>query len=410
MVCAQFLDVFTIFASFFSCHEHKYSEVPQQSHCFCVKLFSIQKFLANFIKSPFPATTGSPMQQKSLSRKLLTKVLSVYFILTFVVTLGQIVAEYFNTKNHINGELATLQQTISGSLTRAIWELNTQQALIIADGLLAIPSIEGIIVRDDSGAVITQLGQYIDISEKYSNQLVKEGVQLTEQQSGLFGYTFPLIFEFSGRATQVGDVTLFSSSSIVLDRIKVGIYFLIGNAVLKTTFLIILFLMAFRKQLTIPLAELTQQIEELEMDNLDGARVEIQHGDTSELSVMADAFNRLIARVQDYKGQLENTQKQLLASNEKLDQHNLILEQEVARKTSGLSQAMMDLQQQKQELEVKQQALREEIERRRHTEEALRSKQSELEKLVNDLRQAQDRLVQSEKNGGIRWFSRRHHS
>ena len=123
-----------------------------------------------------------------------------------------------------------IQQTISGSLTRAIWELNTQQALIIADGLLAIPSIEGIIVRDDSGAVITQLGQYIDISEKYSNQLVKEGVQLTEQQSGLFGYTFPLIFEFSGRATQVGDVTLFSSSSIVLDRIKVGIYFLIGNA------------------------------------------------------------------------------------------------------------------------------------------------------------------------------------
>lgn len=341
------------------------------------------------------------MQQKSLSRKLLTKVLSVYFILTFVVTLGQIVAEYFNTKNHINGELATLQQTISGSLTRAIWELNTQQALIIADGLLAIPSIEGIIVRDDSGAVITQLGQYIDISEKYSNQLVKEGVQLTEQQSGLFGYTFPLIFEFSGRATQVGDVTLFSSSSIVLDRIKIGIYFLIGNAVLKTTFLIILFLMAFRKQLTLPLSELTQQIEELEMDNLDGARVEIQHGDTSELSVMADAFNRLIARVQDYKGQLENTQKQLLASNEKLDQHNLILEQEVARKTSGLSQAMMDLQQQKQELEVKQQALREEIERRRHTEEALRSKQSELEKLVNDLRQAQDRLVQSEKMAAL---------
>ena len=111
------------------------------------------------------------MQQKSLSRKLLTKVLSVYFILTFVVTLGQIVAEYFNTKDHINGELATLQQTFSGSLTRAIWELNTQQALIIADGLLAIPAIEGIIVRDDSGAVITQLGRYIDISERYSNQL-----------------------------------------------------------------------------------------------------------------------------------------------------------------------------------------------------------------------------------------------
>lgn len=341
------------------------------------------------------------MQHRSLSRKLLTKVLSVYFILTFVVTLGQIVAEYFNTKNHINGELETLQQTFSGSLTRAIWELNTQQAMIIADGLLAIPAIEGIIVRDDSGAVITQLGRYINIQERFSTQLVREGVRLTEQQSGIFGYTFPLIFEFSGRATQVGDVTLFSSRAVVIDRIKVGIYFLVGNAMLKTTFLIILFLMAFRKQLTLPLTELTQQIEDLELDQLEGAKVEIQHDDTSELSVMANAFNRLIGRVQDYKTQLETTQKQLMLSNEKLDQQNLMLEQEVARKTSGLSQAMMDLQQQKQELEVKQQSLREEIERRRHTEDALRSKQTELEKIVDDLKQAQDRLVQSEKMAAL---------
>ena len=341
------------------------------------------------------------MQHKSLSRKLLTKVLSVYFILTLVVTLGQIVAEYFNTKSHINGELETLQQTFSGSLTRAIWELNTQQAMIIADGLLAIPTIEGIIVRDDSGAVITQLGLYINIQERFSTQLVREGVRLTEQQSGIFGYTFPLIFEFSGRATQVGDVTLFSSRAVVIDRIKVGIYFLVGNAMLKTTFLIILFLMAFRQQLTLPLTELTQQIEDLELDQLEGAKVEIQHAETSELTVMADAFNRLISRVQDYKTQLETTQKQLMLSNEKLDQQNLMLEQEVARKTSGLSQAMMDLQQQKQELEVKQQSLREEIERRRHTEDALRGKQTELENIVDDLKQAQDRLVQSEKMAAL---------
>ena len=104
---------------------------------------------------------------------------------------------------------------------------------------------------------------------------------------------------------------------------------------------------------------------------------------------MADAFNRLIGRVQDYKTQLETTQKQLMLSNEKLDQQNLMLEQEVARKTSGLSQAMMDLQQQKQELEVKQQSLREEIERRRHTEDALRGKQTELENIVDDLKQRQ---------------------
>ncbi len=81
----------------------------------------------------------------------------------------------------------------------------------------------------------------------------------------------------------------------------------------------------------------------------------------------------------------------------------------MARKTSGLSQAMMDLQQQKQELEVKQQALREEIERRRHTEDALRSKQTELEKLVSDLRQAQESAGTVRKNGRSGRFGGRYH-
>lgn len=341
------------------------------------------------------------MQQQSLSKKLLTKVLSVYFVLTLIVTLGQVFAEYYTAKNYIKNELSTLQQTFSGSLTRAIWELNTPQTLNIADGLLAIPSIEGIIIRDDNGAIITQSGRYIDIQQRFSNQLVQQELSISEQQSGIFGYTFPLIFEFSGRTSQVGDVTLFSSRNIVIERIEIGLYFLIGNAMLKTTFLIILFLIAFRRYLTEPLADLSQQIEDLELDKLEGSSIRISANEGAELSLMANAYNRLIKRLQDYQGQLKQTQQQLLLSNSKLDQQNLLLEQEVARKTSGLSQAMMDLQQQKQELLTKKQSLKEEIEQRIQTESHLRHKQKELEETIDHLNQAQDRLVQSEKMAAL---------
>lgn len=341
------------------------------------------------------------MQQQSLSKKLLTKVLSVYFVLTLIVTLGQVFAEYYTAKNYIKNELSTLQQTFSGSLTRAIWELNTPQTLNIADGLLAIPSIEGIIIRDDNGAIITQSGRYIDIQQRFSNQLVQQELSISEQQSGIFGYTFPLIFEFSGRTSQVGDVTLFSSRNIVIERIEIGLYFLIGNAMLKTTFLIILFLIAFRRYLTEPLADLSQQIEDLELDKLEGSTIKISANEGAELSLMANAYNRLIKRLQDYQGQLKQTQQQLLLSNSKLDQQNLLLEQEVARKTSGLSQAMMDLQQQKQELLIKKQSLKEEIEQRIQTESNLRHKQRELEETIDHLNQAQDRLVQSEKMAAL---------
>ena len=115
------------------------------------------------------------MKVKSISRKLLTRVLSFYFILTVSVTGIQIVAEYFNTKNHINSELLTLEKTISGSLTRAVWELNTQQAIDISEGLVAIPMIKGITVTDEANNIITQLGEVISPEKlKINNQLKRK--------------------------------------------------------------------------------------------------------------------------------------------------------------------------------------------------------------------------------------------
>lgn len=341
------------------------------------------------------------MLQKSLSKKLLTSVLSVYFLLTFVVTCGQVIAEYVNTKDYIRDELTTLQKTFSRSLTRAIWELNTKQTITTAEGLLAIPMIEGIIVRDDSGEIISQLGRSLDIHELYSQQLVQDEVIIEDTPSGLFGYTFPLIFEFSGRATQVGDVTLFSSREVVFSRIMISIYFLIGNAMIKTTFLIILFLMAFRKLLTEPLTQLTEQIEDLELNDLEGQHIAIETSEHNELKVMEESFNKLIDKVVLYRKELEHTQKELVISNEKLDQQNLQLEQEVARKTSNLSQAMMDLQEQKYELEKQKLTLTEEVDLRRQTEQELLTKQTQLQRYVDELNMAQERLVGSEKMAAL---------
>lgn len=337
------------------------------------------------------------MLQKSLSTKLLTRVLSVYFILTFIVTCGQIFAEYVNTKDYIRDELGTLQKTFGRSLTRAIWELNIKQTTTTAEGLLDIPMVEGVIIRDDNGTIISQLGRALNIHNLYNQQLVQEEVIVEDNKAGLFGYTFPLIFEFSGRATQVGDVTLFSSRDVIFSRIMLSIYFLIGNAMIKTTFLIILFLIAFRKLLTEPLTQLTEQIEYLELAELEDQHVKVSSDENNELKVMERAFNNLISKVVRYKKELKKTQHDLIESNQKLDQQNLQLEQDVARKTSNLSQAMIDLQQQKYELEQQKLVLTEEIDLRKQTEQALLTKQSQLQNSLDELGFAQEQLIGSEK-------------
>lgn len=331
-----------------------------------------------------------------LSKKLLTRVLSVYFILTLIVTLGQIFTEYLNAKNHIEGELQTLKNTFSTSLTRAIWELNTPQAVSIAEGLMELPIVDGVQIRDENANYIADLGR----TNKQPMEPVTTGV-MRDHAGGTFGYSFPLIFEFSGRTSQVGDVTLYSSFEIIFGRIEVGIFFLIGNAFIKTAFLIFLFLNAFRRMLTDPLAELTEQISKFDINRLEQSKLHARLSDENELKVLQDAYNQLVEDLIRFQDKLNHTQAELRAANLKLDEQNLSLEQEVARKTASLSKIMLDLEQQKDELISNQRELKQENENRRKVEEELLKKNAELAESMKTLQMAKDQLVESERMASL---------
>jgi signal transduction histidine kinase len=336
----------------------------------------------------------------SISRKLLTKVLSVYFILTVCVTGIQIIAEYFNTKNHINSELLTLEKTISGSLTRAIWELNMQQAADIAEGLVAIPMIKGITIIDEANNVIAQLGEVISPEQlkiDSDNTPAGDAQRISSRSEGLFGHSFPLVFEFSGRATSVGNVTLLSSDSVIFGRIKVGIYFLIGNAIVKTAFLVFLFTLAFNKLLTSPLQELTHQINQVDLDDPAAHKLYAMNYERNELNLLGDAYNNLIDALIDFKDKLAVSQIETNEVKDQLDEQNLQLEQEVARKTSSLSSTMLKMEVQQRELLKQQQTLQAENNRRRITEKTLITTNNELQSSIFELNKAKERLLESEK-------------
>ncbi|OKY25955.1 HAMP domain-containing sensor histidine kinase [Thalassotalea sp. PP2-459] len=335
------------------------------------------------------------MKITSISRKLLTRVLSFYFVLTFLVTCVQIGAEYINTKKHINDELQTLEKTFSSSLTRAVWELNTQQAIDIAEGLVAIPMIKGIKVTDENNQVITQLGANASLSDTQIRKA--DYLNINAFSDSLFGHSFPLIFEFSGRTTKVGSVTLLSSNQVIFNRIEVGIYFLIGNAMVKTAALMLLFSFAFSQLLTNPLNELTEQINQFDMDDPEASKIHMVNYEQNELSVLQNAYNNLLSELAKYKEELAQAQNEIIASNRKLDEQNLMLEQEVARKTSSLSTTMLKMERQQRELLTQQSQLKEENKRRSITEKTLIDTNKELKSSINELNKAQGRLLESEK-------------
>ncbi len=341
------------------------------------------------------------MKITSISRKLLSRVLSVYFILTISVTGVQIIAEYFNTKSHINSELLTLQKTISGSLTRAVWELNTQQAVDISEGLIAIPMIMGITVTDEANTVITQLGEVLALPSQSSQETYNEHQSISSLSEGLFGHSFPLIFEFSGRTTTVGTVTLLSSNDVIFSRIEVGIYFLIGNAIVKTAFLVFLFSLAFTKLLTDPLQDLTDQMKQLDLHDPEASKFHSMNNERNELDVLEDAYNNLIDELVEFKDKLALSQRETNSANDKLDEQNLLLEQEVARKTSTLSRTLLKMEVQQKEMLEQQHQLEDENNRRRKTESTLMTTNKDLKSSIIELNKAQDRLLEAEKMSSL---------
>ena len=331
-----------------------------------------------------------------LSRKLLTRVLSVYFFLTFIVTAGQILTEYLSTKNHVEDELQTLKNTFSTSLTRAIWELNNEQARSIAEGLLELPIVEGVQVRDENGGFIAEFG----IGALRPRAPIEEEI-IEDHVGGAFSYSFPLFFKFLGRESMVGDVTLYSSFDTIMSRIEVGIFFLIGNAILKTTFLVFLFMTAFRTMLSEPLSEITRQMEDFDPENPSDSKIKVVLGEDNELQQLKDSYNQVIDDLVNSNEKLQGAQDQLTLMNKKLDDQNLILEQEVAKKTASLSQIMLDLEQQKDELIANQRELRQENENRQYIEDELRKRNTELASSMENLQMAQAQLVDSERMASL---------
>ncbi len=350
------------------------------------------------------------MKVTSISRKLLTRVLSVYFVLTICVTGVQIVVEYFYTKSNINSELLTLQKTIRGSLTRAVWELNTQQAIAISEGLIAIPLIKGITVTDEANNIITQLGEVLSAPKQDSQENLTQltglsalsGHQsISSLSDGLFGHSFPLIFEFQDRTTTVGTVTLLSSNDVIFSRIDVGIYFLIGNAMVKTAFLVFLFLLAFTKLLTEPLQELIDQMKQLDLNDPEASKFHILNAEKNELSILEDAYNNLIDELVEFQEKLSLSQRETSLANDKLDEQNFALEQEVAKKTSTLSSTLLRMEVQQKEMLTQQKQLTEENNRRRKTETTLMNTNKDLKSSIHELSKAQDRLLEAEKMSSL---------
>lgn len=321
------------------------------------------------------------MTSVSISKQLLTKVILSYVLLTVSIMALQVFLSYISVKNEINAELKQLKQTIGVSLSQAIWEMNDPQIDAIGQGLSNMNLVKAVIIINDQGEERYRIGLPKDNSVTSEEFSVNSPIEF-DRYFGLYSH-----LEFNSdtygsndKTYNVGSIVILSNNSIVYNAVLSEMMFPMISVFFSIILLSYVIKRLFYNLLTNPLKQLSYDITKINLNDLTQSKLESPSKQRDELSILADSFNLMLGKLTEYKRNLESAQKELVDANELLDKHNVLLEQEVTKKTANLSHAIKELDEQKNELE---------------------ESEKELRHSLSQLTLAQDQLVQSEKMASL---------
>lgn len=253
----------------------------------------------------------------SLSQKMMRVVFSIYLGVTCLITGMLFAGEYLKTQNSIQNELGQLEGTVLGSVSASLWQYDYNQLDRLVDGLVRMPIIEGVDILNENAEKVISERSYSANSVPWSIFESKSDLSWTLEQESI-----PL-----------GSLVLYSSSKVVLDRVLFGFILIAVTAIIKLSILFWLFIWAFNRYLASPLKELMSQVNEVQLNQNEGKRINLSGSDVNELSQLQDHMNEMLTNMDEGRERLLKAEKakrswlesavekrteELLALNEKL--------------------------------------------------------------------------------------------
>ncbi len=261
----------------------------------------------------------------SIATKLLMVVFALYIVIAAVVTVSHMVMEYRHQKNNITRDLEGIQRTFEHALAVEMWNMSEESLRSTVKGMLEVTTVVGVEINNDigkniaTGGILPQndevgkVGLHVDILGISQQELtVHKGDAYNYQ---LFKHQFPIVYIYQGQTKQLGEATIYSSSSVIFRRVKLGFLLLIVTTVFKITVLWFIFLWIFRSILKRPLSILTRATEKVDLDHLEKARVDIKRDGNDELTLLAGSFNTMVTNLQVSLADRKRAEKALYEKN-----------------------------------------------------------------------------------------------
>ena len=262
------------------------------------------------------------IRKSALMKRLIVTIFSLYFIIAVLVSVVHILFEYKNIRNQIELDLKSTHTSSANSISAAIWNFNSEQVTTLVDGLLTLQFISSVEIHHNTDGL----------------NIVKGSVY---NKSSIF-YEGPIIYSDGAVDRVMGVLRVTASQSIIIDRIKINVIFIIANAFLKTFFLsIIIFIIGYRI-IGKPLDELFRSVSRLDFDDvsqIEKSKIELdekffKHKD--ELTFLILAYNKTLDKLISRTTQRDQARIEI-------EEKNMSLKHSVNEKTLALQEKITEL-------------------------------------------------------------------
>ena len=250
--------------------------------------------------------------QNSIGSRLLKKVFPVYLLVAIIVTFIQCYIEYRDTKIDLYHELSDLTKTFAPGISAQVWDYDQAGVESILFGLREIEAVIGVEVTDQNGKLIGSVGKVpkdLHHSSKftdYKNLTVK----------------YPLTYQDATKKTYpLGTVFVYSTSQIVINRIKYGFFLIIINSLIKTAALWIILLYFIKKMISQPLTHFTSKVGTFTVEDRHRSNLaeEFERRD-DEIGILFEKYTQMEHRISEKISIIENQREEIRAlAKEKSD-------------------------------------------------------------------------------------------
>ncbi|MCP4296692.1 MAG: HAMP domain-containing protein [Proteobacteria bacterium] len=280
------------------------------------------------------ATTSSSITLKeTLGFKLITVVFSVYFIVTLTLTVSHMVLEFRKSRDELKKDLVSFVDIFAPALSHTLWNEDEEQIPPTIEGVMKVPGIIGVKIEDvdgeivgGRGTILNKKGQATTIKLDGSREMVEDDFFGT-----IFFHSQKLSYQSLKITDEVGTITLYTSENVVFNKVKFGFFFIVGNSLVKTIALWIIFLWVSRKYLSRPLTNLTDATATINLKNLE--EISVDTNGRNELKLLENAFNNMIRQLILDKDSLQEMMNVI-------EEQNQTLEKKVQARTAAIKELM----------------------------------------------------------------------